>query len=515
MDVVFGATGFLGRWTVLHLLGRGRRVAAVVRDPGGLSDWLVDHGADVERLLFVAGDITAGPGLGLSAEDDERLVGARDVFNVAARYRFGLSREEAQAVNVDGAVNVLRWAGTRPELHGLVHVSGYRVGLDPEPRWPLPEAELAESYRSKGAYEGSKTEADAAVRVLAAQLGIPLTVVNPSSVIGHSATGEAGQYLGLADLVRQLWTGKLPALPGTARTFVPVVTVDHFAEFLATLTEPGGRHWVLDEHTPNLPELVRLLAGHLGVPAPKLRVPVGLVRRLPTAVTGADPETLTFLTEDRYDTESAKVVGPPHPPVESALRRWADRLVADGFGAAPAPVPGGFEDVGGARTYVAGERNTPEVVLLNGLSADDRMWQDVHGQASALLADLPGLGRSGRATVEPEDWLAELLAPVRSRPVLVAHSVAAAPALRYAAAHPGGIAGVILVSPPFLEDTPLELRVGRNSRAGAARSERRWARAADDPAERRVLRALATEIGALTTPDPAQLPALVRRFADA
>jgi nucleoside-diphosphate-sugar epimerase len=345
--VVFGATGFIGRWTLLQLLDQGRTVAAVVRESargelvvsrqGELRAWLQDHGVAAERLAIVAGDLTVGAGVGLSAADDERLAGVRDVFNTAGVYRFGLRSEEARTVNVEGALNVLRWAATRPGLRRFVHVSGYRVGLDPQPRYPLPETELVKLYRRKGAYEGSKTEGDAAVRVVAAQLGVPLTVVNPSSVIGHSTTGETSQYIGLAELVRDLWTGRLPALPGTARTFVPVVTVDYFAKFMAAIPEhdpePGGLHWVLDENTPELPDLLRLLARHLGVRAPRILVPVALVRRLPTALTGANPETLAFLTEDRYDTASAEKVaaaaGLQRPPVETALRRWADRLVAD------------------------------------------------------------------------------------------------------------------------------------------------------------------------------------------
>jgi hypothetical protein len=68
-------------------------------------------------------------------------------------------------------------------------------------------------------------------------------------------------------------------------------------------------------------------------------LPVGLVRRLPRALTGVDPETLTFLSEDRYDTSSADALaaaaGLSHPPVKDALRHWADRLIADHFGSTP------------------------------------------------------------------------------------------------------------------------------------------------------------------------------------
>jgi len=73
---------------------------------------------------------------------------------------------------------------------------------------------------------------------------------------------------------------------------------------------------------------------------------------------------------------------------------------------------------------------------------------------SVLIADLPGLGRSSPTDASPTEWLAELLGPVRSRPVLIAHSAASAPVLRYAAGNPDRIAGVVLVSPYFLQQRP-------------------------------------------------------------
>ncbi|MFC9331289.1 SDR family oxidoreductase [Kitasatospora sp. NPDC057015] len=339
--LVLGATGFLGRWLVLELLTRGEPVAAAVR--GGndteLRHWLRAHGADEAALATVTADLTR-PGLGLSATDDDRLGAIRDVHNLAARYRFGLTRAQAHPANVDGALNALQWCATRPHLRRLVHLSGYRVGSDPEPRYPLTPRATDELYGRLGGYEASKQLGDAAVRVTAPGLGVPLTTVNPSSVIGHSQTGEAGQYLGLAELVRQLHRGRLPLLPGTRSTFLPVVTVDHLARFLAAVPAhddaPVQVHTVLDPDTPLLPELIALLADHLGVRPPRALIPVGFVRRLPRALTGADPETLTFLSEDRYDTASADrlatAAGLVRPPLAPALRHWATRLVADGFG---------------------------------------------------------------------------------------------------------------------------------------------------------------------------------------
>ncbi|MQS10903.1 NAD-dependent epimerase/dehydratase family protein [Streptomyces kaniharaensis] len=345
--LVLGATGFLGRWLVLELLTRDEPVAAAVRGgPGStrdteLRDWLRAHGTEDTSLTTVVADLTR-PGLDFSPDDDARLAEVRDVHNLAARYAFGLTRAQAHPANVDGALHALRWSATRPHLRRHVHLSGYRVGRGPHPRHPLPPREAAALYARLGAYEASKQLGDAAVRVTADRLDVPLTTVNPSSVIGHSTTGEAGQYLGLAQLVRQLHRGRLPLLPGTRRTFLPVVTVDHLARFLAAVPahdRPQAQaHAVLDPDTPLLPDLIALLATHLGVRPPRGHIPVPLLRRLPRALTGADPETLSFLSEDRYDTTSADhlaaKIGLSHPPVTEALRAWSTRLVADGFGTA-------------------------------------------------------------------------------------------------------------------------------------------------------------------------------------
>ena len=341
--LVVGATGFIGRWLVAELLGRGRTVVAAVRGGaargGELRGWLREHGVDDRGLVVVGADISR-PDLGLVDDDHGRSEAVRDVFNAAALFRFGLGREEARRANVDGAVNVVRWAAALPRLRRLVHVSGYRVASDGRLAHPVPAKELDALYRRLGAYEASKLEGDAAVRAVAEEEGVALTAVHPATVIGHSVTGEAGQYIGLAGMVRDLWAGRLPALAGSRRTFVPVVAVDHLARFMAAVPEhdegPYRAHRVLDDATPHLPELVGLLARHLEVRPPRVTLPVGLVRRLPRAVTGVEPETLSFLSEERYDTTSADALaekaGLSHPPVEDALRRWADRLVADRFG---------------------------------------------------------------------------------------------------------------------------------------------------------------------------------------
>ncbi|MER5710941.1 alpha/beta fold hydrolase [Streptomyces sp. NPDC002122] len=432
--IVFGATGFIGRSLVAELLTRGRRVAAAVRTDT-LTPWLAAQGVDTARLEIVTADITR-PLSGLPE--------ARDVYNAAARFAFGLGAEEARATNVTGALHVLEWAAALPGLRRLVHISGYRVSAAGGPA----------DYAALGAYEASKSEADLAVRTRARELGVPLTIANPSTVIGP------GQYVGLASLVEDLWRGRLPALPGGRDTFLPITTIDYFARFLAEVpSAPAGEHyWVLDDSTPLLPDLIRTIAEHTGVRAPRRTVPAGLLRRLPPKLTGADPETLSFLSNDRYPTASARAfaasAGLEMPPAADALRAWADDLVAARFGgASPWLRPYGFHAVAGSRTWVTGERQRPAHVLLHGLPMNADLWAPLAAllPGPVLAPDLPGLGRSA-ATDRPVDaWLADLLSPVSTRPVLVAHSAACGPALRFAADHPDRVSGLVLVSPAFLQ----------------------------------------------------------------
>ncbi|SCF72497.1 Nucleoside-diphosphate-sugar epimerase [Streptomyces sp. MnatMP-M27] len=432
--IVFGATGFIGRSLTAELLSRGQRVAAAVRNDT-ITPWLTSQGVDTGRLELVAADITR-PLSGLPE--------VRDVYNAAGRYGFGLGVREARATNVTGALNVLEWAAALPGLRRLVHISGYRVSAP----GGTPD------YAGLGAYEASKREGDLAVRARARELEVPLTIANPGVVIG------SGQYIGLAPLVEDLWNGRLPALPGGRDTFVPIVTVDYFARFLAEVpTSPAGEHyWVLDDTTPLLPELIRAIADHTGVRAPRRTVPAGLLRRLPRKLTGADPETLSFLSADRYPTATARAfaasAGLEMPPAIDALRTWADDLVAARFGAAsPWPSSYGFRTVAGSRTWVTGERHRPDYVLLHGLPMNADLWAPLAARlpGPVLAPDLPGLGRSATAAQPMNAWLADLLNPARTRPVLVAHSLACGPALRFAVDHPDRVSGLVLVSPAFLQ----------------------------------------------------------------
>ena len=74
----------------------------------------------------------------------------------------------------------------------------------------------------------------------------------------------------------------------------------------------GVSYWVLDDETPPLADLLTHVGRHLGAPIPRLRVPVGVIKRLPPSITRADPETLTFMSTDRYPTQTARAFAQRH-----------------------------------------------------------------------------------------------------------------------------------------------------------------------------------------------------------
>ncbi|WP_327583870.1 alpha/beta fold hydrolase [Nonomuraea sp. NBC_00507] len=453
--LVFGASGFIGRHVILALDQTGVRVTAATRDSRSfarLSGWLAAHGCraavDGVRVSFDAPALIDG-----DADD------VTEIYNCAGAYRFGMTVAEARRANVDSVRAIVSFAARLPRLRRLVHVSGYRVGGQDPATVPWSDELVRQVYQRVGAYEGSKMEADAVLRALADQLGVPWSIVNPSSVIGVSTSGESDQQLGLAATLKEIWRGSVAALPGDARTFVPVIPVDYLARFMTLLPEdPAAARaafWILDDDTPPLPDLLSLVGRHYQVKVPRLRVPVPVIRRLPAALTKADPETLTFMSSDRYPTGPAREFAGRHrlelPDTVESILRWADHLAAHRFGAASAEGPARrFTRHAGVRTFGIGDPGAP-VLVLPGLPVNADTWAPVAAALGhARVVDLPGLGLSAGRPRDLPAWLAALVEETGPAH-LVGHSLGAAAALEAGLARPDRVEQLTLVSPFFLQ----------------------------------------------------------------
>ena len=264
------------------------------------------------------------------------------------------------------------------------------------------------------------------------------------SLDGHrslSSSGESDQQIGLAASVRDLWHGKLAALPGNGTTFVPVVPVDYLASFMAlvpTVPEADGQsYWVLDDDTAGLPDLLTAIGRHYQVRVPGLRIPVKLVKLLPATLTKADPETLSFMSTDRYPTESARVLAGEHelrmPETLPTILRWADHVAAHRFGAVSDEATGrGFSSHAGIHTFGIGDPQARTIVLPPiPLNADTWAAAAARMSEPVRVLDLPGLGMSAGSEDAWGDWLTAV-ADGRDDLHLVGHSVGAAVAVEHA-----------------------------------------------------------------------------------
>ena len=349
-----GVTGLIGRWTAAQLVAGGHRVLGLTRNARSrepeFRNWIAAHGGAPECVELIEGDLET-PGFGLDARDRVRIRDVHQIQNLGALMEWGGDAARMQRVNVEATAELLAWAETMPHLERFVHISGYLVtanafwrelGFDREKLVANERAKKRafRKLREHGTpYETTKLEADILVRRARAG-GVPAIIVNPSTVIGHAETGEAHQMFGIEGLVRGVQTGALSAVPGRRGDWIPLVTIDYLARFLARVPmlswTAGEDFTVLHQGTPELARLIEVIADELGKRAPRHHVPLWLLKPLLKAgldrKTGTPVEALAFINSYRFDTSTAEraavEIGLSHPGIEQALRKSVRYLAA-------------------------------------------------------------------------------------------------------------------------------------------------------------------------------------------
>lgn len=332
--VVTGAAGFIGSAVTRALRARGAHVVAVA-EPGsgpgpgdGPSSAIEDGIGPVERAELDIRDAAAVRAV---------CEGARFVFHLAAIYRFWAPDPRIFAdVNVGGTVNVLS-AVRASGCERLVYTSTVGVlGLEPAMRGePVDETSYADVAHLFGHYKQTKFTAEHEVLRAVAE-GLDACLVLPTFPLGPgdrrpTPTGK---------LVVDFLNGKMPAFVDTAMN---VTHVDDLALGHVAALERGavGRSYILGGENMSMGQILRVLADHSGLAAPRARVPHravlaaahvstfvegGLLRREPRVPLEAArmAGTKMIFSDDRARAEIGHTSRPASDAIEESARWFAD-----------------------------------------------------------------------------------------------------------------------------------------------------------------------------------------------
>jgi dihydroflavonol-4-reductase len=258
MNLVTGASGFIGSAVVRKLLGRGGKVRCYV-EPGAKLDNL--NGLDVE---IVTGDVN----------DREQIARALDgcdtLYHLAAIYAIWLQEPSLMyRVNVEGSKTVL-WAAYKAKLNKVVYTSSIAAVGRGDNGAPVDETHQFSSrdWDEGNAYIRSKwlSELDA---LRFAREGLPLVVVNPAFPFGERDIGPTptGGFI-VGALQKQV--------PGYVDAGFCAIDVDDCAEGHVLAAEKGrvGERYILGNHNVMLRDFYQTVAKVADIKIPNRRIPV-------------------------------------------------------------------------------------------------------------------------------------------------------------------------------------------------------------------------------------------------
>lgn len=316
---VTGGTGFIGGNLIRLLLSQGHEVRALARKG---SDQRNLAGLPVEAI---EGDLTS-PGL------RDAIAGCDAVFHLAAHYSLWVKdRDAIYESNVGGTESILQ-AARAAGVKRFVHTSSVAaIGVPEEGKLATEETrttvdELVSDYKK------SKFLAEQAA-LKASKEGLDVVIVNPSTPIGANdvkptPTGE---------IVLRFLQGRMPAYVKTGLNLVDVEDVA-WGHLLAFEKGRTGERYILGNRNLSFLEMLQILAGITGKPAPRFAVP----HLLPLAVSyidemvlakyfGKTPQVSYYSVQMSrhamyYDSSKAvRELGLPQTPVEKAIEkavRW-------------------------------------------------------------------------------------------------------------------------------------------------------------------------------------------------
>jgi dihydroflavonol-4-reductase len=281
--LVTGASGFVGSAVARAVKSRGYGLRLLVRGSSPRAN-LADLDAEV-----VVGDMAN------EADMAAAMQGARYLFHVAADYRlWARDPEEIVRNNLNGTRAVMN-AALAAGVERVVYTSSVAtLGFHDDGR-PSDETLPLTPAGAIGAYKRSKVAAEREVQAMAAERGLPVVIVSPSTPIGPrdikpTPTGR---------IIVEAAQGKIPAFLDTG---LNLVHVDDVAEghLLALVKGRQGENYILGGRDVSLRQMLADIAGMVGRKPPTLALPraplypLALITEAIGQMTGKEP----FLTRD-------------------------------------------------------------------------------------------------------------------------------------------------------------------------------------------------------------------------
>lgn len=260
--LVTGASGFVGKWTVIELLRAGYAVRGTLRSLDKSAQVRASVGAmagegALARLELVETDLLDDKGWA------EAMAGVSAVMHVATAIR-GDEPKDANLVirpAVEGTARVLRFAKaagiSRVIMTSSIATVGYGHGqVDGTRTYNESHFTNLGAMRWTWAYCEGKTRAEQAAWAFAKEHGLALTTIHPGAIIGPPVDDDASISVGM---VTGLLDGSTPALPSNGFSIIDVRDVAGM--HVAALRQPqsaGERYLATAEYVP-FPDVASVL----------------------------------------------------------------------------------------------------------------------------------------------------------------------------------------------------------------------------------------------------------------
>jgi dihydroflavonol-4-reductase len=250
-----GATGFVGHHVAKALAGQGAELRLLARKTSNLAN-----------LEGIAGETHIGD---LAEPESLRpaLAGCDAVVHVAADYRLWIRDPPAMyRANVDGTRGLLRIA-REAGVPRFVYTSSVATMHFRGDGAPTDEDAPVSLGDMVGHYKRSKFLAEREA-IAAAGGGQQVIILNPTSPIGPNDAKPTPTGRVVVDFLN----GRFPAYMDTGLNLVDVAEVARTHVDALTKGTPG-RRYILGGENLTLKQILDMMSGIAGIPAPTLRIP--------------------------------------------------------------------------------------------------------------------------------------------------------------------------------------------------------------------------------------------------